>query len=57
MKLKHHIQEHHEGNLAAFARSISTNERLITYQQVQRYIKSDGIWYDGRVYTPKTTAL
>ena len=55
MNLRQHINTNHDGNVTAFARSISTDERLITYQQVLRYIKSDGIWFNGRVYCPKTT--
>jgi len=50
MNLKQHINTNFDGNVTAFARSIGT-----TYQQVQRYIKLDCIWYDGRVYAPKTT--
>jgi len=49
MKLKQHIKENHDNNLAQFARSIGT-----TYQQVQRWIKLDCIWHDGRVWAPKT---
>jgi hypothetical protein len=49
MKLKQHIKEDFNGNVTAFAKSI--NERR---QQVERWIKLDCIWHDGRVYAPKT---
>jgi len=49
MKLKKHIKDSHNNNLAAFARHIGS-----TYQQVQRWVKLDCIWHDGRVWAPKT---
>ncbi len=49
MKLKQHIKDNHESNLAEFARAIGS-----TYQQVQRWIKLDCIWRHGNVYAPKT---
>lgn len=49
MNLRNFINNHHNGNVTAFARSIGS-----TYQQVQRWIKLDCIWHNGRVYAPKT---
>lgn len=49
MTLKQHIKTNHANNLAAFARTIGK-----TYQQVQRWVKLDCIWHDGRVWAPKT---
>ncbi len=54
MDLKQHIKENHDNNLAEFARVVSTINRLVTYQQVQRWIKLGCVWHDGRVWAPKT---
>lgn len=55
MKLKQHIKDSHDGNKAAFARTISITEgKKIFPIQVCRWIELDCIWIDGRVYAPKT---
>lgn len=55
MNLEKHIKDNHENNLAQFALWLSKRtHRTIRYQQVQRWIKLDCIWYEGRVWQPKT---
>ena len=49
MLLIDHIEQAHKGNKAEFARSVS-----VRHEQVYRFIAADCIWYEGRVYCPKT---
>lgn len=49
MKLIEHIELDHSGSLTIFASTVG-----VSYQQVQRWIKLDCIWHEGRVYAPKT---
>lgn len=55
MTLKQHIKANHDNNLAQFALWLSERtHKTIRYQQVQRWVKLDCIWHDGRVWAPKT---
>ena len=45
MKLINYIQEHHNSNNSAFARSIGVSQH-----QVQRWLKRDCRVIDGKVY-------
>lgn len=47
MKLRDYINQHYNGNLAAYART-----QDVTYQQVQRWLKYGCIVYEGAVYKP-----
>jgi len=50
--LQSHINLNYDGKLTSFANDIGS-----TYQQVQRWIKLDCIWFDDRVYAPKTKRI
>ena len=45
MKLTNYIQEHHNGNISAFARTQGVRQ-----DQVGRWIKRDCLFIDGSVY-------
>ena len=48
MKLRKHIDENHNGNVRAFARTISKHRN-----QVDQWLKMGCIWLDGDVWQPK----
>lgn len=47
MKLKQYIEEHHGGNVTAYARSYGT-----TKQQMQKWLKLDCRVIEGIIYRP-----
>lgn len=49
MKLTDYINKHHDGNKAAFARSM----KLANPQQVSPWIRGGWIVFEGKLYSPK----